>query len=660
MKKIFGYSLEDLAGKTTSILYESDAEYEYQGRIRFNLSAEEKAEPYEVSYRRKDGRTFLGETIGTVIHAPDGSIAGYIGVIRDVTARKKAEESQKLAASVFTHAREGITITNAAGTIIDVNETFCKITGYAREEVLGKNPRILKSGRQGSEFYKAMWTSLLNNRYWRGEIWNQRKNGELFAEHLTISAVCDDRDHVQHYVALFTDITHIKEHQHQLEHMAYYDVLTGLPNRTLLSDRLRHAMRLNDRRERSVAVAYLDLDDFKIINDTHGHAAGDEFLVKLTERMKSALRDGDTLARLGGDEFVAVLVDIEKLEDCEPVLSRLLTAATEIVFVDDKALNVSASIGVTLYPQDGVDADQLLRHADQAMYTAKQLGKNQYHLFDVHHEDAIIFQRESVENIKQALERNEFVLYYQPKVNMKTGQVIGAEALIRWQHPVDGLLAPAAFLPVIESHPVSVNIGDWVIDTALKQMSEWHNSGLDIPVSVNVGALQLQHPDFTKKLATTLSLYSDVHAGCLELEILETTALDDLADVSALLHSCIDIGVTVALDDFGTGFSSLTYLKRLPAKMLKIDQSFIRNMLADAEDQAIVKGVIGLAKAFNRQVIAEGVETIEHGTRLLELGCEFAQGYGIARPMPSDNLQDWVSNWQPDSIWLTEEQTTVR
>ncbi len=562
------------------------------------------------------------------------------------------EVNLQLAASVFTHAREGIMITNAAGDIIEINDTFTQITGYTREEAIGENPRLLKSDMHDAETYAAMWQSLTEVGYWSGEIWNQRKNGENYVEIQTVSAVRDSSGKIQNYVALFTDITPIKEQQLQLEHIAYHDALTSLPNRVLLSDRLQQAMIQSQRRGMALAVAYLDLDGFKAVNDKYGHDVGDEMLIALSQRMKTALREGDTLSRIGGDEFVAVLVDLESAQDCEPVLARLLQAAADPVTVGGILMQISVSIGVTLYPQDEADADQLMRHADQAMYTAKQEGKNRYHIFDVAHDAQIQSQRESLEHIRQALDNREFVLYYQPKVNMKTGVVIGAEALIRWQHPEHGLLPPAAFLPIIENHPISIEIGEWVIDTALAQIKKWRNSGLTIPVSVNVGARQLQQDDFVARLSGLLAAHPDIKPSQLELEILETSALEDVIQISTVMHRCHDIGVSFALDDFGTGYSSLTYLKRLPADVLKIDQSFVRDMLNDSEDMAIIEGIVGLAKIFYRQVIAEGVETIPHGKALLRLGCERAQGYGIARPMPAADIPKWIKTWQPDASWL--------
>ena len=445
----------------------------------------------------------------------------------------------------------------------------------------------------------------------------------------------------------------IKKHQDQLERIAQYDILTNLPNRSLLCDRLSQAMLQCNRHQQSLAVAFLDLDGFKAVNDRHGHNVGDELLITLSHRMKESLRENDTLARLGGDEFVAVLENLANVEDCGPLLERLLLAASEPVTVGDVVLNVSASIGVTFYPQDIANADQLMRHADQAMYVAKGSGKNRYHIFDTAQDDAVKVQQESLEAIRNALDNHQFVLHYQPKVNMRSGTVIGFEALIRWQHPKRGLLNPIEFLPAIEHHSMMIELGEWIIDRALTQISQWQGVSHNIPLrtSVNIAALQLEQPDFPDRLTTLLAAHSDVEPHYLKLEILETTALDDVQHVSTIMNACMALGVSFALDDFGTGYSSLTYLRRLPASLIKIDKSFVRDMLIDADDLAIVDGIIGLAKSFKREVMAEGVETIEHGTALLQLGCELAQGYGIARPMLAADIPAWVHNWKPDDDW---------
>jgi len=582
----------------------------------------------------------------------DGQVTGLFGISRDVTERMQAMESLQLAASVFTHAREGIMITNAAGEIIDVNEAFTRITSYSKEDVLGRNPRLLNSGRQEKAFYEALWRDLIEYGYWYGEVWNRRKSGEVYAVMQTISAVRDGGGQVRHYLALFSDITPMKEHERQLEQIAHFDALTQLPNRVLLADRLHQAMNQTRRRDLRLAVAYLDLDGFKAINDTYGHDAGDQLLITLSARMKAALREGDTLARLGGDEFVAVLLDLADISASLPMLARLLAAAAQPVHVGAHVLQVSASLGVTFFPQmEEVDPDQMLRQADQAMYQAKLAGKNRYYVFDADQDRSLRGYHESLEGIRLAMQQHEFELFYQPKVNMRTGRVVGAEALIRWRHPDKGLLLPAAFLPVIEEHPLAVELGEWVIASALAQMAAWRAVGLDIPVSVNLSARQLQQTDFVVRLRELLAAQPGARASDLELEVLETSALDDLVHVSQVIKACLAFGVRFALDDFGTGYSSLAYLKRLPVALLKIDQSFVRDMLSDPDDLAILEGIIGLAAAFRRQIIAEGVETVVHGEMLLRLGCELAQGFGIAHPMPASDLPDWITSWRPDSSW---------
>jgi diguanylate cyclase (GGDEF)-like protein/PAS domain S-box-containing protein len=608
-------------------------------------------EAREAPIRRKDASVFHAD-VSVARMELDGR--KYMACFfRDVSERKLAEEANRLAANVFTHAREGILITDRDANIINVNLAFTYITGFSREDVLGKNPRVLSSGQQGKEFYSAMWRDLRDKGHWYGEVWNRRKDGEVYAEMLTISSVRDEKGDIQNYIALFSDITALKEHESQLERIAHFDVLTGLPNRVLLADRLMQAMSQTRRRGLRLAVAYLDLDGFKAVNDTHGHEVGDQLLTTVAYRMKQSLRECDTISRIGGDEFVAVLLDLDDFEASLPMLTRLLNAAAETVRVGNTTLQVSASLGVTFYPQEeDVDADQLLRQADQAMYQAKLAGKNRYHIFDAALDRSVRGHHESRERIRQALIGEEFVLYYQPKVNMRTGQVMGVEALIRWRHPDRGLLSPAVFLPAIEEHPLAIELGEWVIDTALGQIESWHGQGLDIPVSVNVSARQLQHSDFVARLRALLAKHPRAKPEELELEVLETSALHDIAQVSRVMRACQELGVHFALDDFGTGYSSLTYLKRLPAQYLKIDQSFVRGMLDDPEDLAILEGVLGLATAFRRQAIAEGVETQTHGEMLLQLGCELAQGYFIAHPMPPEEIADWVASWETSPLWL--------
>jgi diguanylate cyclase (GGDEF)-like protein/PAS domain S-box-containing protein len=575
----------------------------------------------------------------------------YRRLERAAQARWAARQHLRLASSVFTHAQEAITITDLNGNIVSVNDAFSRITGYGAEEVLGRNPRMLSSGRQSPEFYAQMWRTLQTQGHWEGEIWNRRKSGEVYAELISIFAVPGDDGTPQNYVATFQDITQQKNHQDQLEHVAHFDVLTGLPNRVLLADRLQQALSHAQRRGTLMAVVFLDLDHFKDVNDAHGHAVGDQLLVALAQRLRDSLRDGDTLARVGGDEFVAVLADIPDVGECERVLERLLVAASQPVSLTGRLLQVSGSLGAALFPQDGSEADTLLRHADQAMYQAKQAGKRRYQLFDVAQDISTRQRVESRARVAQALAQREFVLHFQPKVNLRLGRVVGAEVLVRWQDPQRGLLAPGLFLPDIEGHPLSAQLGDWVLGAALAQLADWRRAGFRLPLSVNISAHHLQQPHFVSRLAEHLRAHPQVVPTDLELEVLETSALEDIPRVSALMRECQAMGVSFALDDFGTGYSSLTYLKRLPASVLKIDQSFVRDMLGSQDDLAIVQGVIGLAKAFGREVIAEGVETRAHADALQRLGCELAQGYGVARPMSAQQLPAWVEMWHTHPRW---------
>ena len=486
-----------------------------------------------------------------------------------------------------------------------------------------------------------------------GRYWNRKKNGEVYPELLTISAVYDDEGSVGHYIAMFTDISALKQQQYCLERLAHYDPLTHLPNRVLLADRFSVALSQTRRDGDLLAVCYLDLDGFKPVNDRLGHEAGDRLLVDVADRLRRTIRGGDTVARLGGDEFVLLLTSLPDIHQCSESLSRVLLVLAEPYAVDGCAISITASIGVTTYPNDRTaHLDALLRHADQAMYVAKQNGRNCFHLFDPEHALRVKSRRDAQAQILQAFSLNQFRLYYQPKVSMREGIVIGAEALLRWHHPERGVLLPADFLPLIEDTDFLLVLGDWVLEETLRQMSVWKGENLRLPVSVNISARHLQQDGFIQNLAELLEKYPHVQPGMLELEVLETAALDDVAMASAVIEGCHSLGVSTSLDDFGTGYSSLTYLRSLPTDVLKIDQSFIRDMLCDKEVMSLIQGVIGLAKTFNRKVIAEGVETAAHGTVLLGLGCELAQGYGIARPMPASDIPDWVANWRPNPAWL--------
>ncbi len=568
-----------------------------------------------------------------------------------LAAQLAAEMQLKLHSTAFQHSHDGITLTDAQGNILDVNPAFSRITGWSRGEVLGRNPRVLRSGRHDKAFYEAMWNSIQYIGTWTGEIWNRNKYGEVFPELLSISAVRDDEGAVTNYVAVFSDIRRLKAQENQLTKLAYYDPLTELPNRTLLADRLGRGLLQARRMHTLLAVCYLDLDGFKPINDTWGHDAGDRVLVDVARRLKSALDVDDTVARIGGDEFVILMTGLGATEACLQGCQRVLDVLQQPLMVGTDAVQLTASMGVAVYPQDDADADTLLRHADQAMYVAKQAGKNCYHLFDAEMDRDARSHIDRMARVREALVADEMRLYYQPKVNLRTGQVAGMEALVRWQHPQTGLVPPADFLPLIEEDDLICELGDWVIETALDQMQFWRSQGLNLPVSVNVAGRQLQSPDFVQKLTAAISRHPTVPAADLQLEILETTGLEDIVKVSRVIAECHQLGVTVALDDFGTGYSSLTYLKRLPVDTVKIDQSFVRDMLSDPDNLTIVHSVTKLAGSFDRELVAEGVESVEHGRLLMMLGCHVFQGYGVARPMPADLVQGWVLGWRMPTEW---------
>lgn len=438
-----------------------------------------------------------------------------------------------------------------------------------------------------------------------------------------------------------------------LEHLAHYDLLTDLPNRILLAQRLQQQMNRAQATGQQLLVALIDLDGFKQINDRYGNEVGDQLLIALTRKWRCFLSDKTLLGRMGGDEFVMVITGLKDQAEGMYHAEQFLQQLEQPVQLGELTLQVTGSMGLCFYPQQEqtIEAEQLLRQADQAMYQAKQAGKHSSQVFDAEWDRRIRGQHESLERVRQALNAQEFVLYYQPKVNLRTGQVVGAEALIRWQHPERGLLAPAAFLPLVEEQPLDAALGYWVLETAVRQMNLWQRAGHPLPVSVNISAYHLQQPDFVSRLEHLLQQYPEINPSDLEMEILETSALEDVQTVSAVMRACSRLGAGFALDDFGTGYSSLTYLRRLPAQLLKIDQSFVRDMLQDEDDLAILEGVIRLAAAFRRQVIAEGVETRRHGDELLKLGCELAQGYGIARPMPAAELPEWTRRWQQQAVW---------
>ncbi len=574
------------------------------------------------------------------------SLSNVLVSLVDISDRKKRDEQLRLAASVFANSQEGIMITNADNCIIDINPSFTRLTGYTRDEVLGRNPEFLGAGKQREEFYQEMWNSINTKGEWQGELWNRHKSGRLFAELLSVVAIKDENGKLQHYMGAFTDITMFKQHEADLDRIAHYDVLTSVPNRRLLNDRMEQAIASSRRNNNILAVCYLDLDGFKPINDEFGHDAGDLVLVEVARRLQKMLRAADTIARLGGDEFVLLWNNIGSEENCNKALERVLDTVSKPIVIGDAEVSVSASVGVTLYPNDDVDSDSLLRHADHAMYSAKQLGKNRYQIFDMRLERQISARVGFLQKVLDALEQGQLELYYQPKVDYFAGKVEGAEALIRWNDPILGLVGPKEFLPLIEDDNLALDVGRWVMQRSLQQGRAWEDVGIDIPISINVFPRHLKHQSFTEDLRMAIKSYwPEMPPHRLQIEIVESSALEDMDLIENVIKECREMGVVFSLDDFGTGYSSLVYLRRLTIDELKIDQSFVRDMLNDPDDEAIVMSVIGLGETFGLRVVAEGVETTQHAWHLMDLGCRVVQGFALGCPMPVNQFEKWYSDF---------------
>lgn len=637
-----GFYLDNIVGKNPGeLLYGPDTDTETVRRIRQHLFRGEVFEEDILNYTA-DGTPYWVHTYCMPVGENEGVEPGFVVIQTNISDRKNSERGLRIAASVFDRSHEAIVITDHFNRIIDVNPAFSRITGYSRPEVLGLNPSILSSGRHSREYYQSMWTSIEKTDHWRGEIWNRRKSGEEYAELLSISRVHLEEPGRFYHVAAFSDITALKNHAKELDRAANYDDLTGLPNRQLLEERLRSARAHADRQKRVLSICYLDLDGFKAINDQLGHDIGDLALRATAERLTRALRSGDTIARIGGDEFVLLL----QSDSPEAVYSRILANVSEPLQIGDQTVNLTASLGVTLYPEDDTDAEGLIRHADQAMYAAKEKGRNQFHIFDPGLDAHRRQRRNQLMEISRALENEEFELYFQPQLRLDDSEVIGFEALIRWNHPDKGLIGPGEFLPAVANSHLEIPLGQWVLKEAIHQMNLWHEADESLAVSINISAPHLMDRSFADYLESYLHSHPDVRPGQITLEVLESTALEDTKRASNVLARCQSLGLQVALDDFGTGFSSLTYLRTLPVDVIKIDQSFVRNMLTDASDRAIVESVIFLAQRFDHPVLAEGVETMEHARALRDMGCNLIQGYGIARPMPAKALLPWLAQWR--------------
>jgi len=570
----------------------------------------------------------------------------FVAVFDNITERKMAEDELRIAAITF-ESHEGMTITDANLSIIRVNPTFSTITGYSAEEVIGKNPHILSSGFHNAAFFDAMWKNINETGSWEGDIWDRRKNGEIYPSHLNITAVTNNRGIVTNYVGTFSDSSERKAAAEEIKHLAFYDFLTGLPNRRLLIDRLQQAMASSTRSGKQGALLFVDLDDFKTLNDTLGHDIGDALLKQVAQRLESCLREGDTVARFGGDEFVIMLEELstqslEAADQTEEVGEKVLSILNQPYQLDNHVLHSSPSIGVTLFVGQEENADNLLKQADIAMYQAKKAGRNTLRFFDPMMQKSINERAALEGELRKALEKNQFQLYYQIQVD-NSHRILGAEALIRWLHPERGLVSPAEFIPLAEDTGLIFPIGQWILETACKQLKEWQNQAVtrELVLAVNVSAKEFRQIEFVNQVHRTLQAKA-INPKLLKLELTESLLLDNIEATISTMKELKEIGVQFSLDDFGTGYSSLQYLKRLPLDQLKIDQSFVRDIAVDRNDRAIVRTIIAMAQSLKLDVIAEGVETEEQRQFLLNKGCTNYQGYLFGKPMPITQFEEML------------------
>ena len=590
------------------------------------------------------GQRVLLETIKTPMVDASGQLIGVLGVARDITARRQAEVDLRIAAVAF-ESQEGMMITDAKQVILRVNRAFTEITGFSAEEAVGQTPLILRSDRHDQDFYRKMWASIHQTGRWQGEIWDRRKDGGVFPQWLSITAVKSDDGVVTHYVSAHTDITARKFAEDEVKHLAFYDPLTQLPNRRLLMDRLTQALASSARSTRSGAVLFIDLDNFKTLNDTLGHDRGDLLLQQVAERLVTCVRDGDTVARLGGDEFVVMLEDLspnadEAATQSEAVGEKILATLNQPYLLAGRENRSTPSIGVTLFSGHQAPIDELLKQADLAMYQSKAAGRNTLRFFDPQMQ-AVVALRAALEvDLRQAVRQGQFIVHYQPQVD-GDGRLKGAEALVRWRHPQHGLVAPADFIPLAEETGLIVILGRWVLDAACTQLAKWATQAntAHLCVAVNVSANQLRQADFVDQVLAVLDA-TGANPLRLKLELTESLLVSDLENTIAKMNALKVQGVNFSLDDFGTGYSSLTYLKRLPLDQLKIDRGFVRDILLNPNDAAIAKMIVALAESLALEVIAEGVETEAQRDFLAAQGCHAYQGYLYSRPLPLEEFEE--------------------
>jgi diguanylate cyclase (GGDEF)-like protein/PAS domain S-box-containing protein len=600
--------------------------------------------PYEITHRLRmaDGRVKWVNERGETQYDGHGHAIRSSGTVQDITVRKLADESLRLYASVFEHSGEAILITDQDRRIVAVNRAFTQLTGYTLADIMGKNPKVLSSGETPPETYLAMWTALDQAGYWQGEIIDRRKDGTLYPKWLSISAVREPDGSITHYIGSFTDISERKKVEAQISQLAYHDGLTEMLNRIGLQSQLDQALAMAGRDRRELAVIFLDVDRFKTINDTMGHAVGDKLLVEAARRLRHNLRNSDIVARFGGDEFVVVLTDVDDAAAAARVADKILRALATPYLIDERELHSTASIGIAFFPGDGNDADTLLKNADTAMYHAKSLGRNNLQFFTAEMNQAAVKRLTLDHELRVAMEGRQFVLHYQPQLDGPSGRPVAVEALVRWQHPRNGLLAPSEFISVAEETGLILQLGEWVLDEACRQLRAWRDAGLTgLVMAVNLSAHQLRAPTLVPSVADVLKKYA-LSGSELELEVTESVAMHDPDASIKTLKALRDLGVRLSIDDFGTGYSSLSYLKLLPIQALKLDKSFVRDIETDSNDVAICTATIALAHSLNLSVVAEGVETEAQRLLLASHHCDYMQGYLFSRPLPAEAVMQFI------------------